>query len=78
MGGSARLGAAMATVEVRRCSVAAVVLWPVKEEPGKENGARDGAGERRRLKRALWLGFATLGRAPATHGQPRVHAVAKV
>ena len=46
MGGSTRLGVAMAMAEAGKCSVAAVVLWPAKEEPGKENGARDGAGER--------------------------------
>ena len=68
---------AMAMVEAGRCSVAMVVLWPAKE-PGKENGARDGAGERRRLKRALWPGSTALGRASAMRGQPRVHAAAKV
>ena len=64
-----------ATTEARRCSVAAVVLQPAKEEAvqGKmgvrASRASDGAD-----KGVLWPDTAALGRMPVTHGHPRVHA----
>ena len=69
------LCAVMATAELRELGGCCWRCETTKEERGKRNEGV--AGGCWRVEGARLPGLATLGRAPATRGQPRVHAVAK-